>query len=210
MALIAVAAGAPGCGTEERPGPIAEPPSELPRHQLNADPFDSTTLTARDAGVGLLDGSAPQGCGSAGVGAAGAPTLGTDCGLATDANVLIKAYGSECPNGSQVQWGFLTYEATTPGDSEVSFRMRTAPTEVELGRAQWVELIVARASERTQVCSFFGPAPCPVDLYVMLGGAPLAHQELAEIAVVLTPSGDASEVPDVLDWQLNYSCTFNQ
>ncbi len=211
MVLVTAVAGALGCGEEARPGRIAEPQFELPRHQLKAEPLDSTTLSAGDAAAGLLDGGAARGCGSARVGAAGAPTLGADCGPAPGAqNVITTAYGSECPEGAQVQWGFLTYEAKTPGDSEVIFWMRTAQTEVDLARSEWVELIVARASESTQVCSFFGPAPCPIDLYVMLGGPPLAHQELAEIAVMLTPSSDDDQAPDVLDWQLNYSCTFNQ
>ena len=72
---------------------------------------------------------------------------------------LTERYESECNEESQVQWGFLTYNASTPGDSNVEFRVRTAQTEAELESATFVDLITAQASTDTQVCGFAGPAP---------------------------------------------------
>jgi hypothetical protein len=105
-----------------------------------------------------------------------------------------------------VQWGFLSYEARTPGDSSVEFRLRTAPTRDELVRARWTHLIRAQASPDTQVCSLFGPEPCPVDLYAVLEGAPRAHHAFAELRLIANPTSDATAMPAVHSWKLNYSC----
>jgi hypothetical protein len=119
--------------------------------------------------------------------------------------VLREEYAGRCEGDGVVQWGFFTYEATTPGDSTAEFRIRTAPTHDELGRASFTLLITARAPD-TQSCSFFGPAPCPIDLYEVLEGAPRAHHAFAELSVLLNPTSDGTALPSVQSWNLNYSC----
>jgi hypothetical protein len=127
-------------------------------------------------------------------------------------NVPTQTYDSDCDEDTRVQWGFFTYETKTPDDSSVRFRIRTANTEDALAAAQWIDLATAHASPNTQRCSMGGPAPCPIDLYNVLGGtnAPAVHHELAQVAVTLTPSSDQQAVATVQGWHLDYSCPFLQ
>jgi hypothetical protein len=122
---------------------------------------------------------------------------------------LRQTYEAIC-DGATVQWGFFTYRATTPGDSSVGFRVRTAPREAQLRAADYFALATASAALGTERCAFTGPSPCPIDLFDLLGGAPLAHHPLSELEVVLNPASSDRRVPAVEQWQLNYSCTFNQ
>jgi hypothetical protein len=139
-----------------------------------------------------------------------AADAGTDCTASSGEPLeLNKEYEGRCEGDGVVQWGFLTYEATTPGDSSVEFRIRTAATEQELGRASWTRLITAQASPDTQVCSLFGPEPCPVDLYALLQGSPRAHHPFAELRLIANPTSDGTAMPAVQRWQLNYSCTLS-
>jgi hypothetical protein len=143
-----------------------------------------------------------------------AGSLGVEVGCSStetyQAAVLQEVYESECAEDTRVQWGFLTYNATTPGNSNVVFKIRTAPTEAELTSATWIDLARAQASPDTQVCGFGGPAPCPIDLYTALGGSPAAHHPFAEVQVVLNPTGDGKQPSTIQGWQLNYSCPFAQ
>jgi hypothetical protein len=129
---------------------------------------------------------------------------------ALTARALNERYASQCSEDEGVQWGFFTYEATTPGDSNVTFKIRTALTEADLDDQTWLSLARAQATPDTQVCSVWGPAPCPIDLYVVLGGAPAAHHPFLEVEVLLHAESSGAESSTVQGWQLNYSCPFTQ
>ena len=203
--IVAALLGASGCRESERPGFIADPDGQDAPRTLSGSfraPSDG------DAGAGGASSeSASDGgtLGAAGSGAAGAAAGGGASGPAT----LQQIYEGSC-DGSTVQWGFFTYEATTPGDSSIAFRMRTAPVEAGLAAAKYLDLLTASAALGTERCSFTGPAPCPVDVYAALDGAPLAHHPFAQIEVLLTPDGADGRLPTVEEWQLTFSCTFNQ
>ena len=118
-------------------------------------------------------------------------------------------YHGECVASGLVQWGFLTFVASTPGDSSIVFRLRSAPSVGALESARFIELITASTALGTRRCTVSGPAPCPIDLFEVLGGAPLAHHPYAELEITLNPAADGV-MPSVDEWLLNYSCTFNQ
>jgi hypothetical protein len=124
---------------------------------------------------------------------------------------MVERYESECNEDTRVQWGFFTYNATTPGDSNVQFRIRMAETEAGLATATWIPLASAQASPDTQVCGFGGPGPvCPIDLYAVLGPSNVEHHPFAEVEVTLNPSSDGAQASTIQGWQLNYSCPFSQ
>jgi hypothetical protein len=122
--------------------------------------------------------------------------------------LMTRLYQGDCDGDARVQWGFLTYTAHTPGDSSITFQIRTANSEAALASEPWSDLMVAQASPDTQSCTFFGPAPCPIDLYVVLGGAPRAHDLFAEIAMLFQQS--RADRPTLDSWKINYSCPFSQ
>lgn len=157
-------------------------------------------------------GAGSTGAGSTGAGSAGAAGAASGSAPAETSDHPITAretYAAVCED-STVQWGFFIYRATTPGDSSIRMRVRTAPTEDQLQSATFLELANASTVLGTALCSFTGPAPCPIDLFDRLGGAPLAHHPLSELEIVLTPSSTDQRLPTVEEWQLDYSCTFNQ
>ncbi len=96
----------------------------------------------------------------------------------------------------------------TASDSSVHFQIRTANTAPALATAPWIELATAHASPNTQRCAMSGPVPCPLDLYVLLGGttSPAVHHALAELEVTLLASSDQAALPSIESWQLTYSC----
>jgi hypothetical protein len=162
-----------------------------------------------DAGSSATTGSGSMGAG-AGSGSTGGAGSGSASGGTSDRPVTVReSYAAFC-EGSTVQWGFFTYRATTPGDSSIRMRMRTAPTEDGLQSALFIDLLTASTALGTSRCTVTGPAPCPIDLFEVLDGAPLVHHPLSELEVTFSPSSSDQRMPTVDDWQLDYSCTFNQ
>jgi hypothetical protein len=204
-APVALAAGAIalGCSERARPGRIADPRDGAERSLSGSFMPPPPGASAGAGGVvpPVLDGGlAEPGSG----GAAG------DAGSAASGSAALQqVYEGSC-DGSTVQWGFFTFEAATPGDSSIIFRLRTAASEDELASGTFIELLTASTALGTDRCGFTGPAPCPIDLYEVLGGAPLAHHPFAQLAVLLSPTSDDGSMPSVKEWQLTYSCTFDQ
>jgi hypothetical protein len=134
-----------------------------------------------------------------------------DCPKALESTTYTEVYQAVCPDGKGPLWGYLAFETTTPGDSNVSFKIRTAGTESALASASYVDLREAHATpDDTQLCAISGPAPCPIALYPALGGAPAARYSYLELALVLNPSSDGISGPTVKSWQITYSCVDNQ
>lgn len=117
-----------------------------------------------------------------------------------------ETYGAECRHDQNPQWGFLAIDTTTPGDSSVSLRARTADTEEELAMATYVDIGTLSVANGNSLCSAPDVDGCPLDLYALLGGAPLAHHALVEIEVTVNPTSDKSQLPTVDEWSLSYSC----
>jgi len=180
------------CADEQRPGGLGD----IPLQRLHTDDTSPTIArTRQEADAGASD--------------AGDSPFPGDAGAS---QVMTRLYETQCDADSWVQWGFFTYDATTPGDSSVHFQIRTGNTEAALATAPWIDLATAHASPNTQRCSMGGPAPCPLDLYVLLGGktSPAIHHELAQVEVTLQASSGQSELPSVEGWQLTYSCPLIQ
>lgn len=174
-------AGAPGCGGTGSP--------------CGAAGLDAGSTGTGSTGAGA--GSGPTGSGSGSNGTSDRPLTAR------------QSYAAFCED-STVQWGFFIYGARTPGDSSIRMRVRTAPTEDGLRSATFFDLATASTALGTARCTFTGPAPCPIDLFEVLGGAPLVHHPLSELEVLLTPSSIDQRMPTVDAWQLDYSCTENQ
>jgi hypothetical protein len=114
-------------------------------------------------------------------------------------------YEGVCPAGTKAQWGFFTYDTTTPATSNVTFRARTAQTQAGLASATYIDLPTAQSTPTdTQVCALSGPAPdCPVDLYNTFG-SPDNKFPWLELEIGLNPV--TGGYCTVNDWQITYSC----
>jgi len=129
------------------------------------------------------------------------------------AQAYTQTYTASCPSGTHPQWGFLTYNATTPSDSsgssDVKFQIQTAPLLVDGGAGSptsWVTVADTPSAGDPAVCPMSGPSPCPKDLYSALGGPPGANNEDLTLQVTLTPSPDSQVAPTLNSWQITYSC----
>jgi hypothetical protein len=119
--------------------------------------------------------------------------------------VYSEIYTATCPAGQQVQWGFLTWNSVTPGDSSISFQAHTADTAANLG-PPLVAVGTASAAAGTQFCQLAGPAPdCPVNLYDELQ-LPYAKLPVLELIITLNPTSQELAGPTLTDWELTYSC----
>jgi hypothetical protein len=196
-AAVLLAAGLGGCADDPRPERAAD---------LSVD--DARRVLA--GSFALPDAGAPAHP-AGGAGGAAASSIALDAGGAPSSTPVTvrNTYAGECEDPGLVQWGFLTYDASTPGDSSIAFRIRSAPSRQALERATFRELITASAALGTERCRVTGPAPCPIDLFLAFGGAPLAHHPFAELELELRPSSGDGALPAVEEWKLNYSCTFN-
>lgn len=116
-----------------------------------------------------------------------------------------ETYEATCPKGTVVQWGFLAYDTTTPGDSSMTFRVQTSDDNVTFGALSNV-LATAKAAPNTQVCAMGGPSPCPIDLFNGLGGLPAAQEKYLRLQADLTPTTDKYKTPTLNNWQVTYSC----
>ena len=126
--------------------------------------------------------------------------------------VKTQVYQAVCPSDSQVQWGYLSWNTTTPLDSSVIWKGRVASTSAGLASASHVLLGTAKAipAPDTQICSPAGPAPCPINVFAALGGAPAARSEFLEIEITILPSTDQSKGAQVNGWEITYSCPPSQ
>ncbi|HMJ15517.1 MAG TPA: lectin-like protein, partial [Polyangiaceae bacterium] len=147
----------------------------------------------------------PQTCAAAQALPSAKLELSLGCPTNLQPNAYRQLYDGVCPAGGKTQWSFLAYDTTTPLDSSVRFRARTADTQAALAAATFVDLAVARGSPDTQRCAMSGPLPCPIDLFAKLGAddAKLRYFEL-EAAVI--PATDQRTTSTLNTWQITYSC----
>jgi hypothetical protein len=205
-----------GCTEQERPDRLADRSVDDARRILTGSFAAPLPDAGADTGIGGASNCAGAAdaapCMSSSAGAAGSSagvTSGDTSPASDGTRTLQQTYEAVCED-STVQWGFFTYRASTPDDSSIQFRLRTAPSEDQLLAAEYIDLVTASAALGTERCSFTGPAPCPIDLCAVLGGAPLAHHPLSGLELVLTPTSSDGKMPTVDEWNLNYSCTMIQ
>lgn len=116
-------------------------------------------------------------------------------------------YEAQCESGKLPQWGYLSFDSVIPGDAQIVFSARSADTAAGLASESFVPLTTATAEAPS--CALYGPAPCPVDLYELLGGDPAVHRRFLELEFALTTSS-IGEAPSVRSWQVNFTCLDNQ
>jgi len=116
----------------------------------------------------------------------------------------VELYESTCDSGEAPQWSFLSWDATTPVGTEISFRIRTAKSKADLSGASWVT-VGTKSTDMKPDCSASGPAPCPVDLYDLLGKID-AQKKFLEIEASFKVDGDKKVTPTLEKWEVSYTC----
>lgn len=113
--------------------------------------------------------------------------------------------------GTRPAWGLLTWNAEIPGSTEVEFlgRLGRGDTDAEArANAQshgFTELAIADSS--LEECAPSGPLPCPVDLTEKFGPPTMQGHHL-DLRIRLKSQG--GENPSLSDWNITYSCIYDQ
>lgn len=132
----------------------------------------------------------------------------------TGAQPLVVAYEYEatCPADSSPRWAVLAWNTETPGSSFIQFEGRVARSSAELTSGLFVPLALAQASPvNTQVCPpLSAQADCPADLTAKLwpGRVPSNQPTFLELRATLQPVG--LDLPTLRDWEVRYSCVYDQ
>jgi hypothetical protein len=130
--------------------------------------------------------------------------------------VYSQTYTASCPASTKPQWAWLAYNVTTPSSggvsSTVKFEVRSAPLTADGGTGTFTAFSQAGLAPTPDPanCPLGGPAPCPKDLFVALGGAGAANNEVLDLKITLTPPTDLSVAPTLNSWQVTYSCPPSQ
>ena len=127
-----------------------------------------------------------------------------DCPGGYLSTTKVEPYESTCDEGTTPQWSFFSWDATTPATSEISFRVRTATTKAGLGSATWSS-VATKSTNAAPDCLASGPAPCPIDLYNLLGKQ-AAQKKFLELEVSIKPNSDKKQTPTLETWQISYTC----
>jgi len=109
---------------------------------------------------------------------------------------FVRDYEGVCPIGTHVVWRFFDWQTITPGDSKISFAVKSADTQAELGPLLSVAIGVAS-----------GP---PITTWVGadVGKAllPLASRDWLRVTMTFTPTTDKVSSPTLTNWRQSYSC----
>jgi hypothetical protein len=158
---------------------------------------------------------APETCGGGGVRG--------ECGVSTAYSkaTYVRDYDASgvCPVGTSPRWAVWSWEAETPGESEITFDARTAATRETLDAAPWVPLRfsdppgplglegeVARVRSRARDTQAGWLA---LDRSLALGAQVLNHPFLS-VRALLEPSADGASAPSLRSWSVELHCTYSE
>jgi hypothetical protein len=131
-------------------------------------------------------------------------TCDPTCMAITD--IWPNAWGSStytagaCPEGSSVEWRWLTYVTNLPMDTSVQFFVQTPSMAMPL-QAAWA------GNGDPDVCLIGWPSGCPIDLVALLDGTGANGDAFGSS---ITVSATLTGAPTVFGWQIRYSCVYNQ
>lgn len=114
-------------------------------------------------------------------------------------------YKAACLPGFRASWNQLTYSATVPAASRVTFSVRTAPALTDGGVGAWTTLVTAAdiTDSSGDPASCLGPGTgCPKNLFTLLGST-ATYSPTLELSVTLIST---TAIPTVNSWNVSYSC----
>jgi hypothetical protein len=145
------------------------------------------------------------------------------CSVATPTDE-VQVYEARCPyvdvdgvsRGTSPRWGSLSWDSATPGSSEITWEGRVAKTSTGFAGA-YESLGLANAASGNAVCEKDTMITgCPVKLTTQLGvGQSLPTtcdstgcSSFLQVRAHLTPAGTSA--PTLRDWEVTYSCVFDE
>lgn len=141
----------------------------------------------------------------------------------TDTNIMEYEYRGVClkaPGGeggapldteSAPRWKTLTWSTITPDDAQVRFYAQVASEVAQLNSSSYVLVGTAQQGPPdTQECGFVAPSgsDCPVLMGDKLQLGP-QQGEILGLRVELVPSS-SGDLPTVENWDLRYTCAYDQ
>ena len=114
------------------------------------------------------------------------------------ADSVTQDYSSPCPSGTRVQWGALTLDGLTPGDSKIVVHIETADSSEGLDGASSLALDQFRGSANS---SWTSP-----DAQGALVASGSASGNWLRVTLTLSPSSQGGSTPIVAGWHEASSC----
>jgi hypothetical protein len=105
---------------------------------------------------------------------------------------------SDCPEGTSVQWGVLTLDGVTPGDSRIVATVQTAATQAGLAAAPVLPLATFSGSTQT---TWNSP-----DLQLVFAAAGLPSNPWVRVSLALSPAATGGATPVVAEWRVSSTC----
>lgn len=119
----------------------------------------------------------------------------------------IFTYEGDCsgyPTGSSAFWDFLSYDTTIPGDATVEFAVSVSNiSEMDAEMGPWTTVATATSANPDALPG------APVDIRAALSVAE-AQAPYAALRIRINPTSNGANSPAVDDWDLQYSCEFNE
>lgn len=129
------------------------------------------------------------------------------CAAAYTPQDHIFTYDGDCtgyPAGSSSFWDFLSYDTTIPGDATVEFAISVSNiSEMDAQMGPWTTVATATNASPDALPG------APIDLRSALSVAE-AQAPYAALRIRINPTSNGSNTPTVDDWDLQYSCEFNE
>ncbi len=119
----------------------------------------------------------------------------------------VFTYTGDCsgyPSGSSPFWDFLSYDTTMVGDATVAWAISTSNVdEATAATGPWTTVATSTFASPDALPS------SPVDLRAALSVAEAQAPHVA-LRITVNPTSSGADTPLVLDWDLQYSCEYNE
>ncbi|MBL8722373.1 MAG: hypothetical protein JNL79_40705 [Myxococcales bacterium] len=113
---------------------------------------------------------------------------------------VSREYVATCPKGSRPTWHYFDWKSVTPGDSKISFKVRTGETAAAV--AAMTPLALATVSG-PPITSWVG-----ADVATLFAAQTpkVAHGARLLVDITLTPTTGGTTAPTLVDWRQSYTC----
>ena len=160
--------------------------------------------------------TSPTTCGGGGLaGVCGTPLTFSPANFIRDYNA-----SAICPPGTGPVWRDFSYVAQTPGNSQISFFIQTAPTEALLPSAQMETLVFSAVPGPPTPALLLQPVVASTALasdsgstspdYTLMATNQIRNNYYLRVTATLTPTTSLLQAPTLISWDMQIDCAANQ
>lgn len=122
-----------------------------------------------------------------------------------------------CPTGTRPQWGYLSYNALVPGDSELDIEVRSSGSSAftgafhDIAKVTTLDDLLDPPRLDTAACLATDPDPeCPVNLWTTLDGPPEGTNPFLEVRWTIKRSTNTRLAPQLHSIETTFTCPWTE